>query len=44
MSNVRGKRGLSVVDLEYAEVGSELTLLWGEAHMPRPTVEKNSLR
>jgi vanillate/3-O-methylgallate O-demethylase len=43
-ANAREFVSLSVVDLEHAEVGTELTLLWGEAHMPRPTVEKNSIR
>ncbi len=43
-ANAREFVSLSVVDLEHAEVGTELTLLWGEALMPRPTVEKNSLR
>jgi vanillate/3-O-methylgallate O-demethylase len=35
---------LSIVDLEYATPGTELTLLWGEEEMRRPTIEKNTLR
>lgn len=35
---------LSIVDLEHATPGTELTLLWGEQEMRRPTIEKNTLR
>ena len=35
---------LSIVDLEHAEPGTELTLIWGEQEMRRPTIERNTLR
>jgi vanillate/3-O-methylgallate O-demethylase len=35
---------LSVVDLGCAEIGTQLTLIWGEANMPRPTIERNTHR
>jgi vanillate/3-O-methylgallate O-demethylase len=35
---------LSIVDLEHATPGTELTLIWGEQELRRPTIEKNTLR
>ncbi|MBJ7437794.1 MAG: aminomethyltransferase family protein [Sphingopyxis sp.] len=35
---------LAVVDMEHAEPGTQLTLMWGEETMPRPTIERNTLR
>jgi vanillate/3-O-methylgallate O-demethylase len=43
-ANAREFVSLSVVDLEYAKIGTELTLIWGEAKMPRPTIERNTHR
>ena len=35
---------LSLVDVEHAEIGSELTLVWGETHSNRGPVEKHDLK
>ena len=43
-ANAKEFVSLSVVELECAEIGTELTLIWGEAVMPRPTVERNTHR
>ena len=42
--NAQAFLSLSVVDLEYAEPGTEVTILWGEENSWRPTVEKNKAR
>lgn len=36
--------GGAVVDIEHAEPGTELTMMWGEDKMRRPTIENNTLR
>jgi vanillate/3-O-methylgallate O-demethylase len=35
---------LAIIDLDYAEPGTEVTLLWGEPNSLRPSVEKHQLR
>jgi len=43
-ANAREFISLAVVENDLATPGTELTLLWGEEEMRRPTIEKNTLR
>jgi vanillate/3-O-methylgallate O-demethylase len=40
-SNAKAMLSLSIVNLEYSEPGTEVTVRWGEPNTRRPTVEKN---
>jgi len=40
-ANEREMLSLGVVDVEYADPGTELTLVWGEADSPKATVERH---
>jgi vanillate/3-O-methylgallate O-demethylase len=39
--NAEAYMSLALINIEHAEPGTELTLLWGEPNSTRPTVEKN---
>lgn len=43
-TNTQAYISLATIDAEHCEIGTELTLLWGEQNPTRPAVEKHEIR